>query len=341
MESVTMERIRKSLVQKRDSLTEWLREMPVTKQKVLLGPVSDQAMLAHVDIIEEAIHKVDEGTLGCCEVCEESVETELLEVDYTACVCLDHFSEEEKRQLETELELAQNVQKNLMPQEVPDVPGLEFEAFNRPAQIVGGDYYDFIDFADTCLGVVIADVAGHGVSAGLHMASIQSLLRVLIPGSTSPAEVVRELNKLFIHNVNYTTFVSLFIGSLDLTSKTLTFCNAGHNPPMFLRADSGGNGVTWLQPTGPAIGLVEEATFEERTTDLSEGDLLVLYTDGVTEAVNPRYEEFGVRRLQELISDHSQGPAEELMRKLRNGLEAFMERTAPEDDLTIVIGKIL
>ncbi|NIS81240.1 MAG: SpoIIE family protein phosphatase [Anaerolineales bacterium] len=341
MEPLILERIRESLVQRRDNLTEWIRSIPYTKKEVLLGPVPEQAFLAHVETIDEAIQKAEQGTLGRCEVCQDSVETELLEIDYTACVCLDHFSKAEKRQLESELELAQNVQRMLLPQALPDLPGLDLAAFTRPAQLVGGDYFDFIDFKDERLGIAIADVAGHGVSAGLHMASVQSLLRVLVPGNLSPAEVARKLNRLFIHNVNYTTFVSLFIGSFDLTGKTLTYCNAGHNPPLLLQVDPDGMKESWLQPTGPAIGLVEEATFGEETVGLAMGDLLVLYTDGVTEAVNPRNEEFGVGRMQDVIRAHSQESSEELIRGIRQGLETFIEEQAPADDLTLVIGKIL
>lgn len=118
----------------------------------------------------------------------------------------------------------------LLPQEVPDIPGVEIAAFTRPAQIVGGDYFDFLDFQDQGQGIVIADVAGHGIAAGMHLASVQSLLRALVPGIASPAELAKKLNKLFIHNINYTTFVSFFISSLNPREKTLTYCNAGHNP---------------------------------------------------------------------------------------------------------------
>jgi sigma-B regulation protein RsbU (phosphoserine phosphatase) len=127
------------------------------------------------------------------------------------------------------------VQKTLLPQEVPNIPGIEIAAFSRPAQIVGGDYFDFIDFSNGFHGLAIADVAGHGVSASLHMASIQALLQTLVPDNKSPAEVMRQVHKLFIHNIRYETFVTFFIGAFDSSTKTLTFCNAGHPPPLILR----------------------------------------------------------------------------------------------------------
>jgi serine phosphatase RsbU (regulator of sigma subunit) len=192
MEALILERVRKGLLQKQDSLTEWLNATPLSKKKVLLGPSTEQSVHARLDVIDDAISKADSRTLGKCEVCHEDVERELLEVDYTACVCIEHLSKEERRHLESDLELAQDVQKMLLPQEVPNMPGLEIAVFSRPAQIVGGDYFDFIDFSNGFHGLAIADVAGHGVSASLHMASIQALLRTLVPVNKSPAEVMLE-----------------------------------------------------------------------------------------------------------------------------------------------------
>jgi RNA polymerase-binding transcription factor DksA len=232
MEALNLQRMRKGLLQKRDSLTEWLHATPMDKKVVLLGPSTEQSVRTRLDVIDDTISKADSKTLGKCEVCHEDVEPELLEVDYTARVCLEHLSKEERRNLQNELELAQDVQKMLLPQEVPNIPGLEIAAFSRPAQIVGGDYFDFIDFSNGLHGLAIADVAGHGVSASLHMASIQALLRTLVPVNKSPAEVMGQLHKLFIHNVRFETFVTFFIGAFDSLTKTLTFSNAGHLPPL-------------------------------------------------------------------------------------------------------------
>ena len=203
MEAFILERISKDLLRKRDSLTEWIHTTPLVKKEVLLGPSTEQSVRTRLGVIDDTISKADSKTLGKCEVCHEDVETELLEVDYTACVCIEHLSKEERRHLESELELAQSVQKMLLPQEVPNIPGIEIAAFSRPAQIVGGDYFDFIDFSNGFHGLAIADVAGHGVSASLHMASIQALLRTLVPVNKSPAEVMSQVHKLFIHNIRF------------------------------------------------------------------------------------------------------------------------------------------
>jgi sigma-B regulation protein RsbU (phosphoserine phosphatase) len=341
MEALLLERMREGLLQKQDNLTEWLHATPLGKKKVLLGSSTEQSVHARLDVIDEAISKADSRTLGKCEVCHEDVEPELLEIDYTACVCLEHLSKEERRNLESELELAQEVQKMLLPQEVPNIPGLEIAAFSRPAQIVGGDYFDFIDFNNGFHGLAIADVAGHGVSASLHMASIQALLRTLVPVNKSPAEVMSQVHRLFIHNIRFETFVTFFIGAFDSSTKTLTFSNAGHLPPLVLRNNkSKKESVEMLRPTGAAIGLVEEAEFAEKTIELQKDDLLVLYTDGITETVNLENQEFGRERLIKLIQQVNNAPVKQVVQEIRQGLEEFSKGKPLADDTTIVICKI-
>jgi sigma-B regulation protein RsbU (phosphoserine phosphatase) len=341
MEACILDRIRSGLLQKREWITEWLHSTPLNKKEVLLGPSTEQSVLCCVDVIDEAITKADSKTLGKCEVCHEDVDPELLEVDYTASVCIDHLSEQERRHLEGELELAQNVQKMLLPQETPTIPGLEIAAFSRPAQILGGDYFDFIDFRNGFHGLAIADVAGHGVSASLHMASIQALLRTLVPVNKSPAEVMRQVHKLFIHNIRFETFVTFFIGAFDSSTKALTYCNAGHQPPLVLhKTKSEKEPLEMLWPTGAAIGLVEEADFAEKTIELQQEDLLVMYTDGVTEAVNPKNQEFGRERLAKLSQQVNNIPVKKLILEIRKSLEGFSEGKPLVDDTTIVICRI-
>jgi sigma-B regulation protein RsbU (phosphoserine phosphatase) len=341
MQAPILESIRKNLFEKRDHINEWLSATPLSKKEVFLGPSSEQAVHARLDVIDNTISKADSKTLGKCEVCHEDVETELLEVDYTACVCIEHLSKEERRHLESDLELAQDVQKMLLPQEVPNIPGLEIAAFSRPAQIVGGDYFDFIDFSNGFHGLAIADVAGHGVSASLHMASIQALLWTLVPVNKSPAEVMRQVHKLFIHNIRFETFVTFFIGAFDSSTKTLTFCNAGHQPPLILRKTKSKEGsLVMLHPTGAAIGLIEEAEFGENTIELQNGDLLVLYTDGVTEAFNLQNHEFGRERLTVLSRQVNTLPVKEIVQEIRQALEEFSEGKPLADDTTLVVCKI-
>jgi sigma-B regulation protein RsbU (phosphoserine phosphatase) len=306
------------------------------------GFADEQAVYAHVQVLDTAIEKAADQTLGLCQVCHGYVASSHLEMDYTACVCLDHFSVEQRRQLEFELELSQTVQRAMLPQQIPDIPGLELAAFSRPAQIVGGDYFDFLRFRDDAYGLAIADVAGHGLSTGLLMASVHTALLTLAPMSEVPAEIVQRLNRLFCHNIHLTTFVTLFLGRFDQATRTLTYCNAGHNPPLVLHTSANnGRSPAWLQPTGAAIGLIEEAQFRMETVTLSPGDILLLYTDGVTEAINRREEEFGRERLAEFARQSSHLPARDLVGEVRRLLQEFTDGQPLADDTTIIACKML
>jgi sigma-B regulation protein RsbU (phosphoserine phosphatase) len=261
-------------------------------------------------------------------------------MDYTCCVCLDHLSAEDRNRLESELELATKVQLALLPQQVPEIPGLELAVFSRPAEIVGGDYFDFFRFRDEAHGLVVGDVVGHGLSASLLMAGLQASLRTLVSDHEAPVDVVRRLNLLFCHNVRMTTFVTLFVARFDSHTRKLTYCSAGHNPPLLFRSQSNGKEpLSWLRPTGAAIGLVEEFQFGTEDVTLAPGDVLLLYTDGVTEAVNAREEQFGQERLSELVRRGSRRSAQELVREVRHRLQEFTYGQALADDATIIACK--
>jgi sigma-B regulation protein RsbU (phosphoserine phosphatase) len=325
----------------RQNLSDWLRVAPPHDREVRLGLAAEPAMQAHFVVLDTAIAKTKDHTLGICQVCHGYVEPELLEMDYTACVCLDHFSGEERRQLEADLELSQKIQKALLPQHAPDIPGLELAVFSRPAQIVGGDYFDFFHFSDGSHGLAIADVAGHGMSSSLLMASVQTTLRTLVPTTDSPADVLRHLNRFFCHNIHVTTFVTLFLARFDPAHRMLTYANAGHNPPLLYRhRANGGDPCVWLQPTGAAIGLIEEFQISTETVELAHGDILLLYTDGVTEAINAAEDQFGRDRLAVLVRQGADLSAKEVVRRLRQGLQEFTNGQPLADDTTILVAKM-
>jgi sigma-B regulation protein RsbU (phosphoserine phosphatase) len=341
MNTVAFEQIQDSLQEKRAGLTDLLNTAPSPKKQTLLGPMNEKAVHMHLDVLDATLEKAASKTLGVCSVCHGAIEAGLLEMDYTANVCLGDLPAEESRQLELELELAQTVQKSLLPQQVPDTPLLEIAAFSRPAQIVGGDYFDFFRFQDGADGLAIADVAGHGISASLHMAGLQALLRTLIPASDSPAGVVERVQRLLIHNVRFSTFVTLFLSSFDSATHTFTYCNAGHNPPLVFRSgESQGETVRWLWPTGAAIALIEESEFREEKIRLEPGDVLLLYTDGVTEAMNEKGEEFGREKLAEVVRHEASSSAKDLIQRIRQELAEFTGRQSLADDATIVACKI-
>jgi phosphoserine phosphatase RsbU/P len=341
MGNSVFDRVRTSLATQRQNLSAWLDVTPPEQKQLRLGPAPEAAVQTHLQVLDQALEKVADHTLGLCEVCHDYVEPSRLEMDYTACVCIEHLAAEERRRLESDLELSQKVQQALLPQQVPNIPGLELAAFSQPARIVGGDYFDFLNFQDNTHALVIADVVDKGMAASLLMASLQASLRILVEESDSPANVAQRLNSLFIHNIHLTQFVTLFLARYDHTTRSLHYCNAGHNQPLLYRQSANGKPqAQWLQPTGAAIGLVEDFVFGDQTITLHHGDTLLLYTDGVTEARNLQGEEFRPQGLIDFMQQHSQLPASTLLRELRRTLQEFSGGQPLTDDTTIVIGKL-
>jgi sigma-B regulation protein RsbU (phosphoserine phosphatase) len=338
MTSDFFQRAQNSLTDKQQHLNQWLEEASASEKQLRLGPCDEQAVEEHMGVIDVALGQTKDGSLGVCQVCHEQVNTSLLEMDYTAAVCLDHLSEEERRQLESELELSQVVQRALFPHQIPTIPGIELAAFSRPAQIVGGDYYDFLQFRDSAPGLVIADVEGHGVSAGLLMTSIQTSLRTLVPESDSPVDVLGRINRFYLHNINFTTFVTVFLGRFEPGRRSFTYCNAGHNPPLLVHHAK--EEISWLLPTGPAIGLVEKFELQAETIPLNAGDLLLFYTDGVTEATDAQDAEFGRQRLADLAAGNADLSAQDLLQLIRQAIHGFTDGRPLADDTTLLACKI-
>lgn len=334
MESKLYVDIRAALEQKQAALTEWLEQTPELEKAVNLGGIPEPAARQHLETIEIALEHIHDGTLGVCEVCNAMVEENLLRMDYTSCVCLEHYTTEQRRQLQDELELSQSVQRALLPQRLPAIPGLEIAAFSRPAQIVTGDYFDFVHFKDGSPGLVIADVSGHGVSAGLFMSSLQTAFQTLAPDALSPVDVLERLNRLYIHNVNLTTFVTVFFAKLDPAARSLCYANAGH-PAYLYRVDT--NEDLWLRRTGPAIGLVEQYPTATASLSLNPGDVLVLYTDGLTEAMSADQRQFGDQALAEVIRRNKGASAQQLVNALIGGLTSHLDGTDLADDLTLLV----
>jgi sigma-B regulation protein RsbU (phosphoserine phosphatase) len=329
--------IQTGLVEKRQALNEFLETASEVEKDICL--CEDETCIdEHLHVIDESLDKLEDGILGICEVCHGIVDQTLLEMDYTASVCLDHYSDDERRRLESELELSQIVQRALLPQHAPIISGVDIAAFSRPAEIIGGDYFDFFKFKDGTHGLVIADVSGHGVSAGMLMSSLQTALQTMAPDTDSPAEILERINRFYIHNINFTTFVTVFLARFDPISLTLTYINAGHNPPAIRRKRD--SAVDWLKPTAPAIGLAEDFHPRMEAIEFSEGDSLLLYTDGVTEVLNLSNEQFGSERLAELVQQNAGGTAPDLVQAVRQAVSAFGENRPLMDDITMVALKI-
>lgn len=338
MEKIVNEEIRKGLTETGDNLYHWLESAPEAEQEICCGTCDETCVEEHLEVIHDALEKIDEGTFGICEICNQPVDDELLRMDYTATVCLGHYTEAELRQLESELEMSQIVQRSLLPQQAPSIPGMNIAGFSRAAQIVGGDYFDFIQFKDGTHGIVMADVSGHGVSAGMMMTSLQTAFHTLVPDADSPLDVLERINRLYVHNVNFTTFVTIFFAKFDPSTRILTYANAGHNSAYLYKTAK--KEETWLQPTGPAIGLMEKFNVGMQEVELKDEDILLLYTDGITEASNPQGEQFGAGRLADVVRQNTQLTAHELANTLLLKVNDFTGVKGFVDDITIVASKV-
>lgn len=240
----------------------------------------------------------------------------------------------EKGRMERELQLAREVQTNLLPRETPRLPGWDFAAHWQPAREVAGDFYDFIPEDGGRLGLVIGDVSDKGMPAALFMAFSRTVIRASLIGARTPVDGVAHANRLICADTTNSMFVTLFYAQIDPAPGELTYVNAGHNPAWLYRTEAGD--LTRLTRSGMALGVDDTTAFEQRTVRLNPGDFVVLYTDGVTDALNADEQEFGLERLRHTIFVNRRRPAAELVAALEGTLREFTGPTAPFDDITIV-----
>lgn len=341
MEENFRNRIQNSIQEKRINLKNWIETADQSKKDCCLEDVGEQAVTEQMAVLDHNLEMAKHETLGVCAICHGHVDESILAIDYTATVCLDCLSEEQRRQLESELEFSSEIQRALLPQQAPNFPGLDLAAYSRPAQIVGGDYFDFFQFTEGSYGLVVADVSGHGFSSSLLMSSLQTALHTLASDNHSVIEVIQRINQYYLHNVNLTTFITIFLGQYDPKNQVLTYVNAGHNPPIFFHRQADGNGsTTWLCPTAAAVGLVEQYKVRSEQVTLQPDDMLLLYTDGVTETTGSNQEEFGLDRLTRLVLENAGLSAIDLVSAIRNELDDFSAGKPPADDLTVVAGRV-
>jgi serine phosphatase RsbU (regulator of sigma subunit) len=235
---------------------------------------------------------------------------------------------------EVEFEQARDMQRTLLPRELPRVPGFDVAGAWEPARTVGGDYYDCLDLGGGQLAVCIGDVAGKGMPAALLMASLQAAVRASAERDVSPAALCDRVRRVVVSSLTGGRFVTFFVGILDAATRTLRYCNAGHNPPVLVRADGGTNA---LARGGPVFSrLFRNVSYEEESLPLAPGDRVVLFTDGMTEARNAAGEDLGEERLVELIAANRALGARELQHAVLDAVSAFA-RGRFEDDVTMVV----
>lgn len=246
----------------------------------------------------------------------------------------------EKERYAKEMEIAKEIQNNFLPEFTPTIPGIELAATTLPAMEIGGDLYDFIPVPKERWGLAIADVSGKGVSAALFMALCSTLIRVSGGAEADPSVVLEHANQLIYADGRSSMFITIFYGVLDPAKRSFTYVNAGHNPPMLVRGDPP-YVRTLEEGRCIALGVVPEVTITCAELVLEPGDLIVMYTDGVTEAFNPLDEEFGEERLIDFLQKHRNFPVQEIIDGLIDEIRRFCGSAPQSDDITLVIVRVI
>ena len=244
----------------------------------------------------------------------------------------------QRQQLENEVSIAREVQRQLFPKELPSIPGLELAAICRPARAVSGDYYDIIPLGGSRVGIAVADISGKGIFASLLMASLQAALRsaASMNGTLDTARVVDRLNQHLFQTTSDDRYATLFYAVYDTQTRVLNYTNAGHLPPLLVTDGR----VQTLAEGGTVIGLIEDATYRQGTLQVPHGSLLLVFSDGLTEPENVFGEEFGVERLRDELLRERNAPAGKLAEDLIESAERWSGSAEQADDMTVVIARM-
>jgi len=241
-----------------------------------------------------------------------------------------------ERIMQRELSQAAEIQGGMLPARAPEIAGLDLAGFNVPCRTVGGDYFDFFPYAGPSVGLALGDVSGKGMPASLMMMALHARVHVLAENPGNLGDFMARLNKATCANCPSNRFITFFFSVLDAASGDLRFANAGHNPPVLLRASGE---AKMLEGGGPVLGVISVAPYSEQSARLAPGDLLVLYSDGVTEANNPDFDEFGEERFVRVLSENRTRPARQIVEAVTAALKEFTAGAPQADDITLVVAK--
>jgi sigma-B regulation protein RsbU (phosphoserine phosphatase) len=284
-----------------------------------------------LDEVDAALHRMDIGTYGLCEVCHDPVETERLLADPLTRFCLGDLTPREQRALEEDLELAGRIQLGLLPPPTQKIDGWEVCYHYQPAGAVSGDYCDLIKGADESLHFVLGDVSGKGVAASMLMAHLNAMFRTLISIDLPLEQIVERASRVFCESTLPTQYATLVCGRAN-TSGEVEVCNAGHLPPLLIQE----NGITSIAATGLPVGVFCSESFSVNRVQMSKGDTLFLYTDGFSESLDGAGNEYGAERLSRLLNDNHSLSPDSIVSLCRNELHSFAEGRVPRDDLTLM-----
>ena len=267
-----------------------------------------------------------------------TIEKAIAQIEYI------HKMQQEHSQLESlknDLAVANEIQQAILPRVFPPFPDvadkMDIAASMTPAKDVGGDFYDFFRIDDDHIGFIVGDVSGKGIPAAIFMAVSRTLIRAIGTRGESPAKCVKEANRLLAAESVDCMFVTVFYGIYNLTTGGISYANAGHNPPYVLKQ----NGQVESLPMAldPMVGAIDGMDYHECSLQLGQGDMLIMFTDGVTEAMNPSYEEFGEKRLEDTLAKVGRHDCREVVETIKADVATFTDGAEQSDDITIMVIK--
>jgi len=317
----------------------------------------DDAFKGRMSIVEQKVHtmmavplQTKDRIIGIIYVDSPFVLREFTKSDLelltvmanVAAIKIEHARlaevEQAERIMARDLTQAADIQGRMLPDQAPVVPNADLAGFNVPCRTVGGDYYDFFPYPDGRVALALGDVSGKGMPASLMMMALQARVQVLAEDPVDLSAFMTRLNKGTCAKCPSNRFITFFFCVLNPATGELRFANAGHNPPIVVRA----SGETiMLEGGGPVLGIVPFAPYKEERVQLNKGDMLVLYSDGVTEANNPDYEEYGEERFMKVLAEHRTEPATTIVQAVTKSLFEFTSGAAQADDITLSVARLV
>jgi phosphoserine phosphatase RsbU/P len=302
-----------------------------TKSEMVAPIVSNEKVIGVFDLESDDLNAYDEDDLAVLTLLASQVAIIIEKVELLEQVV-------EKRRLQAQIEVARQVQLQLLPEKDPKLKGFDISAYVFPTEEVSGDYYDWVKIFDDQIGVVVADVAGKGIPAALLVAFLRASLRAYVQTGYAPHIALSKVNNLLWDSVESHQFVTAIYGILDATNKTYVYSNAGHNPPLLIKPNGD---YRFVEYGDLPLGMFRSMRYHQHFVRFEKGQVLVIYTDGMTEAANLEGEEFGRERLANLVLEGIHLSALEMIDFIRKGVQEFTDRKFLDDDGTLFIIKSL
>lgn len=297
----------------------------------VLGQSRSEQMVRLLEEVDSALHRIEHGTFGVCEICAGTVEEDRLRENPLARVCLDCLTPKQQRALEYDLELAGQIQQGLLPPCDVTISGWDVCYHYKPAGVVSGDYCDLIEGQNGELYFVMADVSGKGVAAAMLSSNLRAVFRSLIPMGLGTEELMSRANRLFRQSALPTQYATLVCGKA-LRNGEIEIINAGHLPVLL----AGRSGINVFESTSQPLGIFDDQVFVAARQTLGQGETLVLYTDGISEAENSAGIEYGVERLRDVVDQHCSCCAMSLVDACTKHLAEFRGPGERFDDETLL-----